>query len=339
MMTLLILAACSPSEPAGTASWRETMPAPGPDPALAAAGISPTASADLAAGIDTVILLPPKDVVRFVALGDAGQGNDDQYKVGDAMATVCAARGCDFAVYLGDNFYNDGVNDLDDPQFEEKFELPYANLSFPFYVTLGNHDYGAGGSGYEFWKAPYYIEYTDRSAKWVFPAPFFRVDAGAVELFSLDTNAIVWGFFDDQLAWLEDRVPASTAAWTVAFGHHPYLSNGHHGNAGHYDGQDNNGIGDGEYVKEVMDQALCGKVDVYLCGHDHSRQWHENTCNGTELIVSGAGATTTGLDDTNPVRFQEDTLGFLWVELDATHFTGVFYNEDALAEFEHTLQR
>ena len=55
--------------------------------------------------------------------------------------------------------------------------------------------------------------------------------------------------------------------------------------------------------------------------------------------MSGAGATTTSLDDTNPVRFQEDTEGFLWVEMDATRFTGVFYNENGVAEFEYTIER
>ena len=339
MTFILALTACGTPELPGRAAWRDTTPMPGPDPAIAAGGGEYSANAALAAGVDTVILRPPQDVVRFVALGDAGQGNTGQYRVADAMASVCAVRGCDFAVYLGDNFYNDGVDDLRDPQFEEKFELPYADLEFPFYVTLGNHDYGAGGSGYEFWKAPFYIEYTDLSEKWTFPAPFYRIDAGVVELFSLDTNAIVWGFFDDQLAWLQERVPASTAPWTVAFGHHPYLSNGHHGNAGSYDGQSGNGIGDGEYVKEVFDQAICGKVDLYLCGHDHSRQWHENTCEGTELIVSGAGATTTSLEDRNPVRFEADTEGFLWVEMSATQFVGAFYNEWGELDYEHTLQR
>lgn len=206
-------------------------------------------------------------------------------------------------------------------------------------MTLGNHDYGGGGSGYEFWKAPYYVAYTDRSEKWTFPASFFRVDAGVVELFSVDTNAMLWGFFDDQLPWLEERVPASTATWTIAFGHHPYLSNGPHGNAGSYDGQADEPVGGGTYVKDVFDQAICGEVDVYLSGHDHSKQWLESTCDGTELIVSGAGATTTGLYGDNLVRFEENTVGFLWVEVDASQFTGVFYDGDGVEQFEHTLAR
>ena len=44
------------------------------------------------------------DLVRFVALGDAGEANTDQQLVADAMAQICDQRCCDFALYLGDNF-------------------------------------------------------------------------------------------------------------------------------------------------------------------------------------------------------------------------------------------
>src|SRR5690606_16435034 len=76
--------------------------------------------------------------VRFLALGDGGRGNSKQYEVAAAMEGVCAAKGCDFAIYLGDNIYSDGVSSVDDSQFEEKFESPYASLDFPFYMALGN---------------------------------------------------------------------------------------------------------------------------------------------------------------------------------------------------------
>ena len=44
------------------------------------------------------------------------------------MAAVCAARGCDFALEFGDNFYLSGVQSVTDAQWQSKFELPYANL-------------------------------------------------------------------------------------------------------------------------------------------------------------------------------------------------------------------
>src|SRR5689334_9993322 len=51
--------------------------------------------------------LPPR--VRFIAIGDSGTGEAEQYEVAASIATHCADFGCDFVLYLGDNFYPGGV--------------------------------------------------------------------------------------------------------------------------------------------------------------------------------------------------------------------------------------
>jgi hypothetical protein len=341
MLELPTIAACSGPPEAHRAAWRDTLPPPGPDPALAAAGVGATPSASHAAE-DTVILRPPQEVVRFVALGDTGTGDRNQYAVADAVAAVCALHGCDFAIQLGDNIYNSGVDGVTDPQWEEKFELPYANIDFPFYPSLGNHDYGAGGAGYEFWRWEYEVNYSDHSTKWVMPGRYYRVDAGVVEVFALDTNALVWGMIEDQTAWLLDRVPKSTASWTVAYGHHTFRSNGSHGNAGIYDGRGGDGkdpIGDGAYMKEALDTAVCGRVDLYLCGHDHNLQWLAESCEGTELVVSGSAGKSSSLYGGNDTLFEEDTLGFFWAEVTPERFTGVFFDSLGRELYRHTLER
>ena len=298
-----------------------------------------TIPADAYGARGTTVVMEPLAHVRFVALGDAGEGNAEQYGVANAIERVCSNRGCDFALYLGDNFYDSGVDEVDDIQFETKFELPYANLAFPFWIVLGNHDYGGGGSGYEFWKGNYYIEYSDVSPRWRLPDLFYTVDYGVLDLFGLDTNAILWGFFDDQQAWLDARLAESDAAWTIAFGHHPYLSNGHHGNAGVYDGYSPSPIWDGANVKQFFDESVCGSVDLYMCGHDHSLQWPETTCGGTELIVSGAGSKTTGLDGENPTWFEADREGFVYLDLTTTEYTATFYDIGGNAIFTRTVTK
>jgi len=90
---------------------------------------------------------PPPPSMAFVALGDTGRGSADQWNVAHAMEAFCRQRGCDFALLLGDNIYDSGASSESDPQFQSKFEQPYAGLHFPFYPVLGNHDYGAGGAG------------------------------------------------------------------------------------------------------------------------------------------------------------------------------------------------
>src|SRR5436309_1190621 len=63
--------------------------------------------------------------VRFIALGDMGTGGEDQARVANAIGSVCSLRGCDFAVGLGDLIYPAGTSSATDPQFDEKFEVPY----------------------------------------------------------------------------------------------------------------------------------------------------------------------------------------------------------------------
>src|SRR5206468_4319411 len=90
------------------------------------------------------------ETLRFVALGDTGKGNDVQFAVGRAMADVCTARGgCVLALLLGDILYPGGADSATDPQWQKKFEEPYAPVPFPFYGALGNHDYGWS---WEYWK-------------------------------------------------------------------------------------------------------------------------------------------------------------------------------------------
>lgn len=275
-------------------------------------------------------------IIRFVALGDGGEGNDTQFQVADAMKSVCDIQGCDFALYLGDNIYYDGPESVDDIQFEDKFELPYAELNFPFYVVLGNHDYGGNGSGVEFWKDSYEVEYTLHSEKWTMPDNYYAFEAGPVQFYGLDTNAMYWGFYEDQLQWVQERFARSPARWNIGYGHHPYLSNGPHGNAGEYEGWDEMPISNGDGVKEFMDAAICGQFDLYICGHDHSMQWPVSPC-GTEFIVSGAASKTTHLDGTNETNFELDTPGFLWVEIDGDTLHGEFWDEDGNRVYEKTI--
>ena len=237
-----------------------------------------------------------------MALGDGGEGNTAQFAVAAAMKSVCDAKndedgaGCEFALYLGDNFYNEGVESVDDPQFETKFEAPYAEITFPFYVVLGNHDYGE--LSIDLFRVPYQVEYTTRSTKWNMPNEFYTKSHEHALFIGLDTNAImVESILGDsgQETWLAGIHSTNEAMWTVAFGHHPYVSNGRHGNAGSYEGLPFIPIVSGDSIKDFFDAQICGKVDVYISGHDHNRQWLQPTC-GTEFIVSGAAAKLTDLE-------------------------------------------
>lgn len=278
------------------------------------------------------------DVVRYVALGDAGTGSADQFAVADAMEQVCNSRCCDFALYLGDNFYNSGVDGPDDSLFIDYFEAPYANLDFPFYVALGNHDYGAEGLGIEFWKGGHYLDYAaDYTTNFTFPDLYYDFQVEHVKFLALNTTEIFFGLSGAQGEWVDDQFANldPSVDHVVMFGHHPYISNGRHGNAGAYEGIPFIPIVSGESVRDFFDDHVCGNALLYYSGHDHNRQLLEPTC-GTEFIVSGAGAKTTDLEGRGNVTFfEDDTIeGFVWTEIRGNQVTVAFYDKNQVLEYE-----
>lgn len=281
-------------------------------------------------------------VVRFVAFGAQGKGNQGQLDVATAVQAKCAADGCDFVQGLGNNIYDDGASSVNDPQFQSKFEVPYQNVDLPFWMTLGNHDYGGGGSGSDFDKPEHQVAYSQVSAKWKMPARYYTRSHQHVDFMTLDTNAIRWD--SGNAAAQKTAVPgwfaASSATWRIAVGLHDYRSNGSHGNAGNYDGlPSSEKLLSGRHFKDFMEAHVCGEADVYFSAHDHNLQWPSTTCNGTELIVSGAGASTTTLGGTNPTHFEDDVLGFVYVVIRDRQLTAEFVDTNADTLFTRTISK
>jgi tartrate-resistant acid phosphatase type 5 len=301
--------------------------------------------------------------IRFIALGDAGSGDANQKAVAAAIKTVCAKKGCDFALYLGDNIYDTGVKDENDALFQSNFEMPYADLDFPFYVALGNHDFGMSGSNISSFLTPEAnpkaeVAYSSKSQKWKMPSPYYNFRVGDLEVFVLDTNSMILeetttsipttkpgtpiSPLSEQKTWLDGALAKSTAPWKIVMGHHTYLSNGEHGNAGDYQAsaltaKETPGVG----FKGFIDDAVCGKAQLYLCGHDHDREWLESTC-GTSFIVSGGGgkALRTMPGRGTKSRWSDDKkFGFLWVEISGDTLTGIFYDQDGAESYEDSIAR
>jgi len=275
----------------------------------------------------------PDASVSIIAIGDAGTGGEGQYKVSQAIEAVCAQKQCDFAIGLGDNIYDSGVDSVNDQQWLTKFEYPYANLSFPFYMALGNHDNSTfGGEGLNNRKGEFQVDYSyqaDRySDKWTMPARYYRFDAPLnaeaplVNVFALDSNPLAalsdlnpnylqLPYKKQQAEWIQTQMASASAQWKIAFAHHPYVSNGKHGNAGQYD----NVLSLGYVWRDFLNEEVCNKVDLFISGHDHDLQdlTAVDTCGNTEFIVSGAGAKTRSFSDADRNHHhwqQESTKGF-----------------------------
>lgn len=317
---------------------------PEPSSAPSSAGPAPTGTAsalpqvpDASPPVDASP--PPPPPLRFAALGDTGKGNEGQQKIADALAAKCLADGCDFVQLLGDNIYESGVDSADDPLLQSRFEQPYAKVNAPFWVVLGNHDYGGNGAGTSFGKGQNEVDFTAKSQKWKLPSNFWHRTQQNVEFFALDTNLIMFSRDADQRTQVPQWIAASTSTWKIALGHHPYLSNGPHGNAGRYEGIPNIPILSGNTVKGFMESHVCGKVDLYISGHDHSSQMLEDKCRGTDLIVAGAGAEGTELNTNNKSYFQTNTVSFLYVVVEGKRLRAEFIDETGKVLFSRTLQK
>ena len=288
---------------------------------------------------------PPVDYepVRFIAMGDTGEGNEAQYEVAEVIEAVCADQGCDFVLLLGDNIYESGVQALDDLQWQEKFELPYAGLDLPFYAVLGNHDYGLLTPDND--RAEFQVAYSEVSDKWVMPARHYSHQHSNVEFVALDTQATQFpnslgAELEAQDAWLIDRMRQEAEGWRIVYGHHPYLSNGLHGNAGAYDGFPPELDLSGVHLKGLFEEHICGSADLYLCGHDHDREWLEARCEGTRFVVSGAGAKLRPFRGSQPSHWGDDQIeGFTWFEIDDDELSLQFWNRKGEMEYENGWNR
>lgn len=319
------------------------------------------------------------DRVRFVAIGDAGTGAKPQEYVAEAMAQVCVQRGCDFVVSAGDNIYKKGPSSVNDEQFQSKFERPYANLKLPFFMVLGNHDNTgliAGDGGFNA-RGTIEVEYHQYSQRWTMPERYYRITAPLkgekvrddpsrnrqplVEFFALDSTPLtsapdmlpaykIKHYTSNQARWIDAGLHNSRAQWRIALAHHPYISNGFHGNAGDYDriASKTDWLAlllpnlnkklfqrvSGTYFKAFFEESLCNKLDLYISGHDHTLQWLKPTedCGKTEFIVTGAAAKFKPLDNLqrNAVYQQlNNKLGFFWVEIVANQMNVTIYTVDA----------
>ena len=284
--------------------------------------------------------------VRFIAIGDTGEANQAQADVAAVIETVCADQGCDFVLLLGDNIYETGVDGVDDPQWQEKFELPYANIDLPFYAVLGNHDYGNLSADEAL--GAHQVAYTAVSDKWEMPDRWYSFVRENIGFYALDTQVLMFSpavlepdLYTPQVSWLQAQLDLpDQPRWHIGFGHHPYYSNGQHGNAGEYDLLPPGTIGAGQQLKDAFDDNLCGKLDLYLSGHDHDRQWHETTCDDTQFIVSGAGAKLREQHGDQPTHFQDfDTEGFAWLQVDDDDLTVQFWDRTGAMNHEGSFSK
>lgn len=283
--------------------------------------------------------------IRFVALGDTGTGGKSQAAVAGAMAAYCKRKGCDFGLLLGDVIYEQGAKSATDIQFANKFQRPFFRLpepgfaeGFKFYVSLGNHDnYGVGYPA----QGRYYAAYAKSHPRFDFEGEYYAFDRGSATFLALGTQLFMEGLkysskpagggnpWDGQAKFFPLRIEQSKKTWRIAFGHHPYLSSGVHGNAGNYNGQ-----GLGKAFEKFFRGALCGKIDLYLAGHDHDMEVLQRPKDCPVLqVVAGSGAKLRDFARENPRYFKRKDYGFAYLRLTKTEMRLSMVTSDGKERF------
>ena len=188
---------------------------------------------------------------------------------------------------------------------------------------------------------------------------FFSLDSSPLTAIGLPTNdAATYNYLTYgpiMLQWYQAGLEGSKAPWKIAFAHHPYVSNGLHGNAGEYDGTGavQNVFGPvnaalkqlplpintvlaptqtGAPWLDFHDNSTCPMgVDFFMFGHDHDIEWlkpQEKCGSKTNFILSGAGEQPRAFGDANrnPTYYQKDNvLAFWWFEFTKEGMKGTAY--------------
>lgn len=269
----------------------------------------------------------------MLVFGDSGTGEAGQARVGRAMFDVCRARGCDFALLLGDALYENGIEirqradaarsaDEIRAQFRLKFETPYepfrALPGFRFWVALGNHDYRRH-------TLSTLVDYSQVSDLWRLPALHYDVPElpDWLQIRAIHTDTDVGRDLNGvQVDVLKQSLCAErpTPRWKFAFGHHPVYNSGRH-----------RGDANERRVRALLEEPLlraCG-VHVYFAGHAHHQE--HLSAPGFEQIIQGSAAQIDGRNRPNralPVRqrYASHTFGFAVVLVDPERVRMDFYD-------------
>ncbi len=263
------------------------------------------------AGGDTLII--GKNKLNFLVIGDWGRAGDYlQKETAVELNKVSGIIDPSFIISTGDNFYEQGVASVDDPQWWISFENVYsgANLFINWYVVLGNHDYNGSAKAQ--------VEYSKKSRRWRLPSYYYTMEKTVpktnkkVLFVFLDTNQFEKNYYkkpeqypelqnhdpNKQLVWLDSVLTNSKADWKFVIGHHHVFTGG----------MRKSSVSEaGVLLKPILDKY---NIDAYLCGHEHDLQ-HLKSVGKTNYFISGAGSQLRPTGTIPETKFAKSVNGFM----------------------------
>ncbi len=276
----------------------------------------------------------------FILVGDWGrEGKDGQTAVAQQMSRTATAIGSRYTVSVGDNFYENGVASVDDPQWQNSFERIYAaeSLQTPWKVILGNHDYRGNVQAQ--------LDYAARSHRWQLPARYYTEtvalpDGAKAAFYYLDTSPFIKKYYGSkvrvegqdtqaQLDWLDAKLAASTAEWNIVIGHHPVYTALEDGDGEEHDQPD--------LVARLNPILIKHNVPVYICGHDHTLQAVKQ--GNITYVITGAGSQTYTPGPAIRGGFASGAHGFMAAKLSGSRFDYSLIDSTGTALFSQSILR
>ncbi|WP_298225699.1 tartrate-resistant acid phosphatase type 5 family protein [Acidocella sp.] len=278
--------------------------------------------------------------ISFLLVGDWGRhGYHHQRNVARQMARTAREIGSAYTVSVGDNFYENGVESVSDPQWQSSFENVYTepSLQTPWKVILGNHDYRGNVQAQ--------LDYTRHSPRWQLPARYYTeitaLPGGATAAFYyLDTSPFIKKYYGtrvavagqnskEQLDWLDAKLASSRAEWNVVIGHHPIYTA-----QSDADGYDHD---QPDLIARLNPILQKHHVPLYVCGHDHVLQAVK--MDGISYVCTGAGSETYQPGPAIRGGFASGAHGFMAVRLSGKRLDYSLVDEHGEALYSRSILR
>lgn len=278
--------------------------------------------------------------VSFSLVGDWGRhGYHHQRAVAQQMGLTAQQIGSIHTVSVGDNFYENGVDSVSDPQWQTSFENVYAppSLQTPWKIILGNHDYRGNVQAQ--------LDYAKQSPRWQLPARYYTetmaLPGGATAAFYyLDTSPFIKKYYgtrvavagqnsQQQLDWLDAKLAASTADWNIVIGHHPIYTA-----QNEQDGYDHD---QPDLIARLNPVLQKHNVPLYVCGHDHILQAVK--MDNISYVCTGAGSETYQPEPAARGGFASGSHGFMVARLSGKQLDYALVDEHGNALYSQSIVR
>ena len=253
--------------------------------------------------------------INFLVFGDWGRkGNTTQKSIANQMALTAQKTNPDFILVTGDNFYNTGVNSIEDSHWDESYKEVYnhPSLQVDWYLALGNHDYQGNVQAQ--------LAYTDLDERWNIPDRYYSIDKPIdalhnVRFVVIDSSPFFDPYYESnnysnvwdqdslkQIRWIDETLENSTTKWNIVISHHPAFTSGMRRNQVQFLQR---------HMKGLMDKH---KVDAMFSGHEHDLQ-HQKPNGATHYFVSGSASDARDVSELDYTKFAAGIPGFMSVTL------------------------